>query len=178
VDGSRSIVSLHMKGDFVDLQHSILTTADHNVQMLTDGEVATIPKEAIRRIAFDYPKIGVALWYDTLVDGSIFREWIANVGRRDAATRLAHLLCKFAVRIEAAGLGNKLEYELPMTQEQLADATGLTAVHVNRTLRQLEEQGDIKRNVRHVSIADWSKIRKTADFRATYLHLPAALTTQ
>ena len=106
------------------------------------------------------------------VDASIFREWIANVSRRSASAALAHLLCEFGVRLEAAGLGEKLRYELPMTQEQLADCTGLTAVHVNRTLKKLEASGDISRSVRHVAIADWSKISATADFRAAYLHLP------
>jgi hypothetical protein len=113
----------------------------------------------------------MALWYDTLVDASIFREWIANVARRNAAARIAHLICEFGVRLEAAGLGEKVNYHLPMTQEQLGDCTGLTAIHVNRTLKLLEATGDITRSVRHVAIADWEKIRRTGDFRSSYLHL-------
>ena len=68
------------------------------------------------------------MWYDTLVDASIFREWILNISRQDAQTRLAHLLCEFGVRLESLGMGDRFSYELPMTQEQLADATGLTSV--------------------------------------------------
>jgi CRP-like cAMP-binding protein len=86
-NGGRQIVSIHMKGDIVDLQNSLLGTADHNVQMLTAGEVALVPVEAIRRIAFQSPAVGMAMWYETLVEGSIFREWVLNVGRRDARTR-------------------------------------------------------------------------------------------
>jgi CRP-like cAMP-binding protein len=170
-NGARSISSIHMRGDIVDLQNALLGLADHNVQTLSDAEIALIPREAIREIAFAFPNVGMAMWYDTLVDGSIFREWIANVARRDAATRIAHLLCEFAVRLEVAELGDKFSFELPMTQEELADATGLTSVHVNRTLKALESTGDIKRAKRHVAIADWAKIKRTADFRSTYLHL-------
>lgn len=86
------------------------------------------------------------MWKDTLVDGSIFGEWIANVGRRDAATRLGHLLCEFALRLKVAGLGEQTNYEMPMTQEQLADAVGLTPVHVNRTLQVLEQRNLISRS--------------------------------
>jgi CRP-like cAMP-binding protein len=95
---------VHMAGDLVDLQNSLLRTADHNVQAFTQVQIARIPREAIRAIAFGRPAIGMAMWYDTLVDASIHREWNANVGRRDALTRLSHLLCEFGVRLEAAGL--------------------------------------------------------------------------
>ena len=171
-DGSRSIGAVHMKGDIADLQNSLLGRADHNVQTLTRSEIAFIPREAIRLLAAAKPAIGIAMWHDTLIDGSILREWIANLARRDAATRLAHLLCEFAIRIEHVGIGDRFRFELPMTQEQLADATGLTPVHVNRTLRDLEQRGLISRNVRTVAIADWDRIREAADFNAAYLHLP------
>ena len=171
-DGGRSISAVHMRGDIVDLQNSLLETADHSVQALTRCKVAFIPRQAILEVAFAYPAVGLAMWFDTLVDGSIFREWIANVGRRSAAQRIAHILCEVGVRLEAAGLGNKLNYELPMTQEHLADCTGLTPIHVNRTLKALERSGEITRLKRHVAIADWGKITKTADFRQAYLHLP------
>jgi CRP-like cAMP-binding protein len=115
----------------------------------------------------------MAMWYDTLVDGSIFREWIANIGRRDAHTRMAHLLCEFALRLKVAGLGERDSYELPMTQEQLADATGLTPVHVNRTLRALDQEGLISRDKRAVRISDWKRLVAAGDFDSGYLHLLA-----
>ncbi len=154
--GYRQICSIHMKGELVDLQNSLLGTADHSVQMLTTGQIAMIPRDDIMKLAFERPAVGRAMWFDTLVDGSIFREWIANVGRRDARTRVAHLLCEFALRLKVAGLGDEVGYQLPMTQEQLGDATGLTSVHVNRTIKQLEAEGLIGRvSPRSISIGDW-----------------------
>src|SRR5665213_1580597 len=99
-NGGRQIFSIHMKGDIIDLHNSLLRTADHNVQALTDVEVAQIPVEAILEIAFARPAIGKAMWLETLIDGSIFREWTLNVGRRDGLTRTAHMLCEFALRLK------------------------------------------------------------------------------
>lgn len=171
-NGGRQIFSIHMKGDLADLQNSLLGTADHNLQALTHVEVALIPVDAIQEIAFDRPAVGQAMWYETLVEGSIFREWTLNVGRRDARTRAAHMLCEFALRLELAGLSERDHYELPMTQEQLADALGLTSVHVNRTLMGLREDGLISRTQRSVQIADWHELAKVGDFDSAYLHLP------
>jgi len=159
-----------MKGDILDLQNSLLGIADHNVQMLTAGEVAMIPVENIRELAFSHPNVGLGMWYETLVEGSIFREWVLNIGRRDARTRIAHLLCEFALRLEVAELGQHTTYELPITQEQLADAVALTSVHVNRTLMKLEKDGLITRTKRIISIVDWKELIKVADFEPRYLH--------
>jgi CRP-like cAMP-binding protein len=171
--GNRQIVSIHMKGEMVDLQNSMLEVADHSVQMLTAGKVAMIPRGEIIRLTLERPTVTQAMWIDTLVDASIFREWIANVGRRDARTRVAHLLCEFAVRLRIADLGEETHYDLPMTQEQLADATGLTSVHINRTLKALEKEGLIERpNARAIYIGDWRKLAEIGDFDTNYLHLP------
>jgi CRP-like cAMP-binding protein len=170
--GYRQICAIHMKGEMVDLQNSLLGTADHSVQMLTAGQIAMIPRDEILRITSERPLVGRAMWYDTLVDASIFREWIANVGRRDARTRVAHLLCEFALRLKVAGLGGEEGYQLPMTQEQLGDATGLTSVHVNRTIKQLEAEGLIDRvSPRAIAIGDWKKLADVGDFDSHYLHL-------
>lgn len=173
--GGRQIVSIHIKGDLVDLQNALLGVADHSVQTLTECAMAKLPIQAIRRLTDDCPTIKDALWNDTLVDGSIHREWVANVGRRDAPTRIAHLLCEFALKLEAIHLGEQLDYELPMTQDQLADATGLTAVHVNRVLHALEKEGLIVRATpKSVVIGDWKKLAAFGDFRREYLHLDLA----
>lgn len=169
-NGGRQIFSIHMKGDLADLQNSLLGLADHNLQALTEVEVAQIPVEAIHEISFARPNIGRAMWYETLVDSSIFREWTLNVGRRDALTRMAHMLCEFALRLEKAGLGEQLHYTLPMTQEQLADALALTPVHVNRMLMELGREGLIERNHRAVRIVDWHKLAGVGDFDPAYLH--------
>ena len=170
-NGGRQILSVHMSGDVVDLQNSLLRIADHDVQALTEAVVAFIPAGAIRELAFSRPAVGMAMWYDTLVDGSVHREWTANVGRRDSRTRMAHLLCEFGVRLHDAGLGSLCSYEMPMTQEQLADCTGLTPVHVNRTLKSFDREGLTQRTLRSVAIDDWEALAKVGDFDTRYLHL-------
>jgi CRP-like cAMP-binding protein len=169
-DGGRQILSVHIPGDMLDLQHAFLGVADHSIQMLTAGDVAYVAAEAVQRLAFEFPAIGRAMWLETLVEGSIFREWIANIGRRDARTRVAHLLCEIAVRLQSAGLITGNRYELPMTQEQIGDATGLTPVHVNRTLQALHKDGLITRDKRAIQIMDWKALSAVGDFGASYLH--------
>lgn len=170
-NGGRQILSIHMKGDIIDLQNSLLGSADHNVQALTKIKTAMIPVAAIERLAINRPLVGRAMWNDTLVDAAIFREWTLNIGRRDARTRTAHMLCEFALRLDVAGLGEQHDYELPMTQEQFADSVALTPVHVNRTLKGLDNDGLIIRTQRSVKIPDWKKLAQVADFDPRYLHL-------
>lgn len=169
--GGRSISAVHMQGDVVDLQNSLLGVADHSVQALSQVTIARIPRQAIVALAFDYPNIGMAMWYDTLVDASIFREWILNNARRDAQTRIAHLMCEFGVRLESLGLGDRSSYRFPLSQEQLADATGLTTVHINRSLRELEERALITRTARYLVVGDWANLKRAGEFDETYLHL-------
>jgi CRP-like cAMP-binding protein len=169
-NGGRQILSVHIPGDMLDLQHAFLGVADHSIQMLTTGDVAYVAAEAVQDLAFTFPAIGRAMWLETLVEGSIFREWIANIGRRDAITRIAHFLCEIAERLRSAGLMTGDRCELPMTQEQIGDATGLTAVHVNRTLQLLRNKGLITRDRRAVQIEDWKALSAIGDFAAAYLH--------
>jgi CRP-like cAMP-binding protein len=169
-EGQRQIIAVHMPGEFLDLQNSLLGTADHNVQTLTRCEVAMVPVAALRKLSEDRPQVGRAMWIDTLVDAAIFREWIVNVGRRDSISRLSHLLCEIALRLEEAGLAQDRCYELPMTQEQLADCTGLTPVHVNRVLKELGRMGLIERDKRSVRILQWDRLRQIGDFSTRYLH--------
>lgn len=170
-DGGRQIVSIHIPGDFIDLQNMLLDTADHNIQALTGAVVAQIDSEVVAAHSFAHPAIGRAFWRESLIEASIFREWVANIGRRDARSRTAHLLCELATRRQAAGLGARDTFELPMTQEQLGDALGLTAVHVNRTLKNLHDEGLITRSKRSVQVANWGLLRDAADFTSAYLHL-------
>jgi CRP-like cAMP-binding protein len=107
-----------------------------------------------------------------LVEGSISREWIANVGRRNSRERIAHFLCEFGLRLSHAGLAEEQNYELPMTQDQLADTTGLTPVHVNRTLKSLEAEGLIERaSPKSIRIGDWKNLADVGDFDSGYLHM-------
>lgn len=170
-DGARQIVSIHIPGELLDLQHLFLDVADHNVQTLTACTVANVPRSAFRALARERPLIAHAIFINVLVEASAFREWLLNVGRRDARARVAHLLCEFAIRLDKQGLSAGQEYELPMSQEQLGDALGLTAVHVNRTLQRLVEDGLVTRDKRHVSFPRWEALRDVAQFSSRYLHL-------
>jgi CRP-like cAMP-binding protein len=172
-EGERQIMSVHMRGEFLDLQNSFLEVADHNVQALTRCEVAMVPVPALRKLASEHPAVARAMWIDTLIDAAIFREWIVNVGRRDSISRISHLLCEFALRLEAAGLATDHRYEMPMTQEQIADCTGLTPVHVNRVLKELGRMGLIDREKRSVAIVEWDRLQQIGDFNTRYLHLEA-----
>jgi CRP-like cAMP-binding protein len=174
-EGARQIVSIHMAGDFLDLQHLFLNRADHSVQALSRLKTAEIERDALQALVLGHPAIAKAMWVDALVDASIFREWVLNVGRRDARARVAHLLCEVALRMEAAGIAEHHQYELPMTQEQLGDAVGLTSVHVNRTLKALTTDGLIDRDKRYLKFGDWERLRSEADFSALYLHLDQTL---
>ncbi|RYG99982.1 MAG: Crp/Fnr family transcriptional regulator [Alphaproteobacteria bacterium] len=172
-DGGRQIVSFHFPGDILDIQHLFIERADHNVQAISDVQLAFVPTSALRAAAQNHPDLAISLWRDSLIDASVFREWVLNVGRRDAKKRIAHMLCEFAVRAEKAGLGSRACFTLPMTQEQIGDATGLTPVHVNRMLRSLTEGGAISRQGREYRVADWGMMCRTADFCEEYLHLAA-----
>jgi CRP-like cAMP-binding protein len=169
--GARQILAVCLPGDAVDLQNIFLDVSDHSVQLLTRSEVADIPREALQELVLARPALGTAIIALTLVEASILREWVVNVGRRDARARIAHILCEFAVRLEARELATGEGFELPMTQEQLADATGLTSVHVNRVLRSLETEGLISRRRRYIQFTDWRALQNIGDFSRRYLHI-------
>lgn len=171
-EGTRQIVALCIPGDAIDFQNMFLSISDHGIQILTRAVVADIPREPLQQLMLKRPAIGVAIIHSTLIEASILREWVVNVGRRDARARIAHVLCEFAVRLEARGLASKDGFELPMTQEQLGDATSLTPVHVNRVLKGLQSDGLISRQRRNIQFTDWRALQDTADFTRRYLHLP------
>ncbi len=176
-NGEREIVSILMPGEFVDLQNLFLEESDHDVQALTRITVAEIPIPALRDLTASHPTIGRAMWVDVLIEASVHREWLLSIGRRNARTRLAHLLCEFSARLRYSAVisdgvvGTEHGYELPMTQEQLGDALGLTPVHVNRVLKSLELDGLITRRKRQVGVLDWPALRDAAEFNERYLHL-------
>jgi CRP-like cAMP-binding protein len=172
-EGSRQILAVCIPGDAVDLQNIFLDVADHSVQMMSVGHVVDVPREHIQQLMLSHPNLSRAIMQLTLVEAAILREWVVNVGRRHARERIAHILCEFAVRLDTRGLASGDSYELPMTQEQLADATALTPVHVNRVLKSLESDGLIKRKRRHIQFPDWRALQDAADFSRTYLHIPS-----
>ena len=169
--GARQIMAVCIPGDAVDLQNMFLDVSDHSVKLLTQASVADIPREALQQLVRNRPAVGTAVITMTLVESSILREWVVNVGRRDSRARIAHILCEFAVRLETRGMIHDGGFELPMTQEQLADATGLTSVHVNRVLKSLEVDGLISRRRRYIHFDNWRALQDVGDFSRRYLHV-------
>ena len=169
-DGARQIISFHIPTEFVDLQNGLLAIADHSVQSLNRAVVAAIPRSAVIELADARPAIRMAMWTDKLIDSSVFREWVVNVGRRDSRARIAHLLCELVVRLRRVDEGNGDMFDFPVTQEQLADATGLTSVHTNRTLQSLRRDGLIQLTGKSLSVLDWDRLCEVGDFDELYLH--------
>ena len=172
-NGSRQILSIHIPGEALDFQNMFLEEADHNIQTMTRAEVAEIPRRALEEQSLAMPNLARAILITTLVEASIFREWVVNIGRRDSRSRISHLLCEFAFRMTAQGLKPNGEFELPMTQEQLGDATGLTAVHVNRVLKALQAEGLVQLDRRSMRFPSWQRLSQVGDFNPRYLHVPA-----
>ncbi|MEG8058532.1 Crp/Fnr family transcriptional regulator [Sphingomonas sp. 22L2VL55-3] len=171
IEGLRQIVSILIPGEVYDLQQLHLATADNNVQTLTRCEIVTISHKALRRLASERPSVAHALFVTTIVELSMSRKWLLNIGRLNARKRIAHLLCEFAFRLDKHDLPPGQAYELPMTQEQLADALGLTAVHVNRISKGLVNDGLIALSKRGVTIPNWELLVAEAGFNSRYLHM-------
>ena len=171
-DGKRQIVAFHLPGDMCDLHSVVAPTAGWGIAALTASTVLHIPHADLRRLAVDFPAIGLAFWRDGTVDGSILAKWVGNLGRQDARARLAHVLCEIATRMHCAGLADSRTcFTFDATQEQLADAVGLTAVHVNRTMQALRRDGLIETRGHTIDVKDWEGLAATAEFDPAYLLL-------
>jgi CRP-like cAMP-binding protein len=152
-----------------DLPSVVSPKAGWGLSALTSTTILRIPHADLRRVAVKHPGIAEAFWRDCVADGSIFSEWVVNVGRRDAISRVAHLFCEMAIRCEQAGQGDRRSFPLPITQTGLGDASGLTSVHVNRTLKELRKQSIVEHRSGTVTIHDWDRLVKTGDFDAGFL---------
>jgi len=168
-DGARQIVSVHVPGDFFGLGNFFQPAIAPEVRMLTPGEAATVDVTVLKRLLNARPAIQNIFWRQTAFEASMFSEWLTGIGRRDAQTRIAHFLCEFAERLRGAGLTSADAFELPLTQEQLADATGLTPVHVNRVFHSLRASGVVQLERRSVTIRNWPRLAAMADFDPAYL---------
>src|SRR4051794_22578460 len=173
-EGKRQIFSFHIPGDIPDLQSLHIDVMDHSLASLTATKAMFIPHETVCDLMRRCPRIGDAFWRDTLIDAAVFREWIMNLGRREAYGRIAHLLCEFYVRLRAVGLTNRDVCEMPFTQAELADATGLSAVHVNRTLQELRGKGLITLRAGSLTVLDWERLKEAGEFDPAYLHMKKA----
>ena len=170
-DGRRQILSFHFPGDMPDLQSLNLAYMDHSLMALSAVRVGFISHEDLRVVIGRHQGVRNAVITRTLVDASIAREWLVNLGRRTALERIAHLFCECYVRLQAMGHTEHANFRLPLTQTELGDATGLSSVHVNRTMQELRRMKLIRSNGNEHAILDWKQLQKTADFSPDYLHL-------
>ncbi len=170
-EGKRQITAFQIAGDIPDLLRLHLRTLDVSLCTLTSCRVAFIQHEPLRELCQAYPRIADALWRQTLIEGSVFREWMLNVARREAYERLSHLLCELVTRMRAVGLVRDHACELPITQSEFADATGLSTVHVNRTIQELRAAGLISLKGKTLTVLDWEGLKRAGDFNPVYLHL-------
>ena len=171
--GARQITAFLIPGDFCDLHVTILKRMDHGIVALTPATVAYISHDEMRALTEERPNLTRALWWATLVDEGVLRAWIVNMGRRDAYERIAHLMCEMHLRMKNVGLVADGVFHLPVTQEELADTLGLTAVHVNRILQRLRSEGLIELRGRTLSILDLEALQNTSGFDGSYLHADA-----
>ncbi len=166
--GDRQITALHIPGDMSDLHSVVQPTATSALQALSACTILKVPHTAIRALASAHPAIAEAFWRDGMVDAMILAQWVVNVGRRDARARLAHLLCEMVCRYGVEPANGRVWFDFPMTQTHLADATGLTPVHVNRTLKKLADIDTTLRGGR-VRIENWDALAEIGDFDRAYL---------
>ncbi|MHA6686987.1 Crp/Fnr family transcriptional regulator [Mesorhizobium sp. A556] len=170
-DGGRQIVAFHVPGDFLDLHGFLLKVLAHGVVALSDCTLVQVEHEALKKLTETSPHLARMLWLDTLIDASVHREWLVAMGRRPAIGQLAHLMCELYTRLKIVDQTKGLSFKLPLTQNQLADALGLSLVHVNRTLRDLRQRGVITWEGDRVQIDDWDGLVEIAEFDPTYLSL-------
>jgi CRP-like cAMP-binding protein len=169
--GDRQTTALYIPGDMADLQSVVLPKTSWALQTLSLSMIGKIPHAALVAVADRHPAVARALWRDGAVDAAILAMWSVGLGRRQAEARVAHLICELKSREQAVGRFVDNQFSLPMTQNQLADVLGLTAVHVNRMIGALRDAMLITMAGGRVTILDWKNLVATADFDAAYLHL-------
>ena len=169
-NGRRQIISFPIAGDCVGLRSVLLKTADHSFSALTDAVVSPIEGKHIQKCVTEFPRLGAALLWAASRDEAMVVEHLVNIGRRSAIVRTAHFFMELTERLNLVGLASEAEFKCPLSQFVLADALGLTAVHINRVLRELREQQLLTLSKGIIKIADLNGLRKLAGFQSGYLN--------
>lgn len=170
-NGQRQITAFHIPGDMCDLHSVVAPTAAWGISALSACTILQVPHASLCAVIDRYPKLSLVFWRDGTADSSVLAKWLGNLGRQNARARLAHMLCELGVRMEIAGLGSRHSFEMAISQEQLADATGLTPVHVNRSLQRLRGEGLIGAQSHRFEILEWDRLVAAAEFDPAYLLL-------
>lgn len=173
-EGQRQIIGIMAPGDLCDLQSVILGRSDHFITTLTDSTLVTVDQDTVDDLTLSRSRIARALWWSTLVDESILREWLANMGQRSAGRWLAHFLCELLVRLQVVGRAEADSCEVPLTQEQLGDILGISSVHVNRVLKELRDANLLEFRNRRFSVPNLGRLHAFCDFDPSYLHFASA----
>lgn len=168
----RQIMAFFVPGDMPDLRTLHLDVIDCDVRAVSGGRVGLIDHGELQALCDRHPRITAALWRSALEVASVYRQWIVNIGHRSAMGRLSHLFCELMARLEAVGLVTDGSCHLPLTQVHLSQATGLSAVHVNRSLQELRKDGLIVFRNGRLSIPDREALARRANFRPDYLARP------
>jgi CRP-like cAMP-binding protein len=174
-DGRRQILSIHIPGEIPDLMSLFLHVMDHDLSTLTPCTLGFIKHETLQKLHRRRPNVAEMFWRDTLIDSAMFREWIVNVGQRPAPARLAHVMVELRERLKVIGRADGNRFDMPLTQEQIGEALGITAVHANRVIKQLRQDGIVDLHRGRVTVLDEGKFQELADFDNRYLHQSPAL---
>ena len=168
--GTRQIMAFLMPGDTCDLHIKLLAEMDHSIQVITKAVVATISQREMETMMADHPNIARAMYISQLIDEGIMRAWIVSMGRRSSTERVAHLICELYLRARNLGLATDGEFAVPLSQLVLADALGMTAVHINRVLKELRLTGAMALKRGNVTIVEPVQLVQIAGFDENYLH--------
>lgn len=169
-DGRRQIIAYLIPGDLCDVHVTVLAEMDHSIATLSPCKVAHFPRETLFDLMVERRRLGVALWWATLVDEAVLREWLVSLGSRNAEERVAHLLCEMLLRCRAVGLTRGDSFLLPLTQQQLADTMGISTVHMNRTLQNLRADGLITTSGSRMTVNRLGDLMALCDYDPMYLH--------
>lgn len=169
-NGRRQILSIHIPGEIPDLQSLHLHVLDHDLTTLTECALGFISHASLREVTRRKPNVAEILWRDTLIDAAMFRDWIVNVGQRQAPSRLAHIIVELRERLKVIGQVQGDRFEMPLTQEQIGEAMGITPVHANRIVKQLRDDNVLEFHRGGVRVIDEQKLLELADFDGLYLH--------
>ena len=170
-DGRRQIISFLLPGDLCDLNVFILREMDHSICAITPVTLAEVTREAFEEMTLKHPRVMQALFWDNLVTSAIQREWTVNLGQRNATERIAHLICELFLRLRSLNLVELNACDWPITQIELADTTGMSSVHVSRTLSELRSLGLIVLKDRQLTVVDLPGLVQLSMFNPNYLHL-------
>lgn len=169
--GDRQFMALLVPGDLCDVEVFVLEGMDHDIMAMTETTCVLIPAKVIEGLLTESTKLTKALWWSTMTDSAVLREWIVDHGSRDSLERIAHLMCEMLIRYRIIGETTDDSFPFLLTQEELADALGMTPVHVNRMLQQLRSQGLIDLRGKVLTVLDPKALQRVAQFDSSYLHL-------